>query len=163
MMDILMSETCWTHKKRNKNSKWHQVGLLFSTIKMMHGPVNTRFIKFGIFVYDSGLVAIAFSTQFREQLHVNIATLWLLRCFHLPVVFTYLFVYLKCFMHWICRRMRWTQRQSSRSKVSPHFIIRMCREKVRRKYRLESGLLIRSSVRREFSDPLSRVRRISVN
>jgi len=28
MMDILMSETCWTHKKW-KNSKWHQVGLLF--------------------------------------------------------------------------------------------------------------------------------------
>jgi hypothetical protein len=32
MMDILMSETCWAHKKWNKNSKWHQVGLLFSTI-----------------------------------------------------------------------------------------------------------------------------------
>jgi len=33
MMDIrVMSEACWAHKKRNKNSKWHQVGLLFSTI-----------------------------------------------------------------------------------------------------------------------------------
>jgi len=30
MMDILMSETCQAHKKWNKNSKWHQVGLLFS-------------------------------------------------------------------------------------------------------------------------------------
>jgi len=39
----------------------------------------------------------------------------------------------------------------------------MCREKVRRKYRLESGLFIRSSVRREFSDALSRVRLISGN
>ena len=29
MMDILMSETCWAHKKWNKISKWHQVGLLF--------------------------------------------------------------------------------------------------------------------------------------
>ena len=29
MMDILMSETCWEHKKWNKNSKWHQVGLSF--------------------------------------------------------------------------------------------------------------------------------------
>jgi len=28
-MDILMSETCWAHKMWNKNSKWHQVGLLF--------------------------------------------------------------------------------------------------------------------------------------
>jgi len=34
MMDILMSETCWAHKKWNKNSKWHQVDLLFST--MLH-------------------------------------------------------------------------------------------------------------------------------
>ena len=29
MMDILMSKTCWAHKKLNKNSKWHQVGPLF--------------------------------------------------------------------------------------------------------------------------------------
>ena len=43
MMDILMSETCWAHKKWNKNSKWHQVGLLFSTIILMHGPINIRF------------------------------------------------------------------------------------------------------------------------
>ena len=28
-MAILMSETCWVHKKWKKNSKWHQVGLLF--------------------------------------------------------------------------------------------------------------------------------------
>jgi len=27
-----MSETCWAHKEWNKNNKWHQVGLLFSTI-----------------------------------------------------------------------------------------------------------------------------------
>jgi len=31
MMDILMSETCWAHKNWNRNSKWQQVGLLFST------------------------------------------------------------------------------------------------------------------------------------
>jgi len=29
MLDILMFETCWAHKKWNKNSKRHQVGLLF--------------------------------------------------------------------------------------------------------------------------------------
>ena len=28
MMDILVSETCWAHKKWNKIAKWHQVGLL---------------------------------------------------------------------------------------------------------------------------------------
>ena len=42
MMDILMSETCWAHKKWNKNNKWRQVGLSFSTITMMHVPINIR-------------------------------------------------------------------------------------------------------------------------
>ena len=41
-MDILMSETCWAHKKWNKiaNDK-----LVFqsSPITMMHGPINIRF------------------------------------------------------------------------------------------------------------------------
>jgi len=44
MMDILMSATCWAHKKWNKNGKWLQVGLLFSAITMMHGPINISFI-----------------------------------------------------------------------------------------------------------------------
>jgi len=51
MMDMLMSETCWAHKKWNKNNKWHQVGLLFSTITMMHGPINIRtnlYLKFAM-------------------------------------------------------------------------------------------------------------------
>jgi len=41
MMDILMSETCWAHKKWNKNSKWHEVGLLFPTIYFLfvHGVI----------------------------------------------------------------------------------------------------------------------------
>ena len=41
ILDILMSETCWVHKK------WHQVGLLlfnyYST--MMHGPIKIRLKK----------------------------------------------------------------------------------------------------------------------
>ena len=44
MMDIFMSETFWAHKKWNKNSKRHQVGLLFSTITMVPVPINIRFI-----------------------------------------------------------------------------------------------------------------------
>ena len=36
MIDILMSETCWGHKKWNKNSKWHQVTLLFSAINTIN-------------------------------------------------------------------------------------------------------------------------------
>jgi len=47
MMDILMSERCWTHKKWNKVPS--DINLVFysSTITMMHGPINIRFtLKF---------------------------------------------------------------------------------------------------------------------
>jgi hypothetical protein len=42
MMDILMSETCWAHKKWNKTA--NDIKLVFypSTITMMHGPINIR-------------------------------------------------------------------------------------------------------------------------
>jgi len=41
MLDILMSETCWTHKKWNKISS--DIKLVFySTIKLMHGPINIK-------------------------------------------------------------------------------------------------------------------------
>ena len=45
MMDILMSETCWAYKKWNKIAS--DVKLVFnsSTITMMHGPINVRFLK----------------------------------------------------------------------------------------------------------------------
>ena len=40
MMDILISETCWAHKKWNKIA--NDIKLVFhsSTITMMHGPIN---------------------------------------------------------------------------------------------------------------------------
>ena len=42
-MDILMSETCWTHNKWNKIAS--DIKLLFNSpiIAMMHGPINIRF------------------------------------------------------------------------------------------------------------------------
>jgi hypothetical protein len=42
MTDILMSETCWPHKKWNKIAS--DINLVFysSTITMMHGPINIR-------------------------------------------------------------------------------------------------------------------------
>jgi len=43
MMDILMSETCWAHKKWNKTANDLKLVFLFSTITMMHGPINIRF------------------------------------------------------------------------------------------------------------------------
>ena len=40
MMDILMSETCWAHKKWNKIASDIKLVFYSSTIIMMHGPIN---------------------------------------------------------------------------------------------------------------------------
>ena len=40
MMDILMSETCWAHKKWNKITSDIKLVFYSSTITMMHGPIN---------------------------------------------------------------------------------------------------------------------------
>ena len=40
MMDILMSETCWAHKKWNKIASDIKLVFYSSTITMMHGPIN---------------------------------------------------------------------------------------------------------------------------
>jgi len=46
MMDILMSETCWVHKKWNKIASGIKLVFYSSTITMMHGPINIRLICF---------------------------------------------------------------------------------------------------------------------
>ena len=43
MMDILMSETCWAHKKSNKIARDIKLAFHSSTITMMNGPINIRF------------------------------------------------------------------------------------------------------------------------
>ena len=43
MMDILMSETCWIHKKWNKIASDIKLVFFSSTITMMHGPVDIRY------------------------------------------------------------------------------------------------------------------------
>ena len=43
MMDILMSETCWAHKKWNKIASDIKLVFYSSTITMMHGPINIKF------------------------------------------------------------------------------------------------------------------------
>jgi len=40
MMDILMSKTCWAHKKWNKIASDIKLVFYSSTITMMHGPIN---------------------------------------------------------------------------------------------------------------------------
>jgi len=43
MMDILMSETCWEHKKWNKIASDIKLVFYSSIITMMQGPINIRF------------------------------------------------------------------------------------------------------------------------
>jgi len=43
IMDILMSETCWAHKKWNKIASDIKLVFYSSIITMMHGPINIRF------------------------------------------------------------------------------------------------------------------------
>ena len=43
MMNILISETCWAHKKWNKIASDIKLVFYSSTITMMHGPINIRF------------------------------------------------------------------------------------------------------------------------
>ena len=43
MMDILMSETCWAHKKWNKIANDIKLVFYSSCITMIHGPINIRF------------------------------------------------------------------------------------------------------------------------
>ena len=45
MMDILVSETCWAHKKWKKIANDMKLVFYSSTITMMHGPINIGFIK----------------------------------------------------------------------------------------------------------------------
>jgi len=45
MMDILMSETCWAHKKWNKTASDIKVDFYSSTITMMRGPINIRYFN----------------------------------------------------------------------------------------------------------------------
>ena len=43
MMDILMSETCWAHKKWNKIASDIKLVFYSSAITMIHSPINIRF------------------------------------------------------------------------------------------------------------------------
>jgi len=42
MMDILMSKTCWAHKKWNKIESDIKLVFYSSTITMVHGPINIK-------------------------------------------------------------------------------------------------------------------------
>jgi len=62
MMDILISETCWAHKKWNKIASDIKLVFYSSTITMMHVPINIKFAveecmyKCSVNLYTVGLV-----------------------------------------------------------------------------------------------------------
>ena len=56
MMDILMSETCWAHKKWNKTASDIKLVFHSSTIAMMNGPINTRLRKAYFRIKDNSFV-----------------------------------------------------------------------------------------------------------
>ena len=94
VMDILMSETCWAHKKWYKNSKWHQVGILFSPITTMHGPINIRLSNVFLFmsvpdknfwnVEAPGCTRIEIVVAIEICFYANYPTSRSLRCTHIP-------------------------------------------------------------------------------
>ena len=59
-MDILMSETCWAHKKWNKIASDIKLFFYSSTSTMMHGPINIKKISYSL-TFSAVLVTFKFS------------------------------------------------------------------------------------------------------
>jgi len=55
MVDIWMSETCWAHKKWNKIASDIKLVFYSSTITVMHGPINIRWMCMLQFSSKTGL------------------------------------------------------------------------------------------------------------
>ena len=70
-MDILMSETCWAHKKWNKIASDIKLVFHSSTITMMHGPINIR-LNFCLIQVSDG--------EMKGTEIEGIAKLWVLFC-----------------------------------------------------------------------------------
>ena len=64
MMDILMPETCWAHKKWNKIASDIKLVFYSSTITMMHGPVNIRYKQIKL-CWQSRIMAV--TSQYTKQ------------------------------------------------------------------------------------------------
>jgi len=69
MMDILMSETCWVHKKWNKIASDIKLVFYSSTITMMHGPIN---IRWSVFITEAESVYCAVRTGPLNQIQFRL-------------------------------------------------------------------------------------------
>ena len=78
MMDILMSETCWTHKKWNKVANDIRLVFYSSNITMMHGPINIRYTS--VFVHKIlslklvSLTGIGLKTSHKQVAEPEVST-----------------------------------------------------------------------------------------
>jgi len=70
MTDILMCETCWAHKKWNKIANDIKLVFYSSTITMMHGPINMRFL-FSLFLISPSLFLSLIGSLFIRWLSVD--------------------------------------------------------------------------------------------
>ena len=68
-MDILMSETCWAHNNWNKITSDIKLVFHSSTIAMMHGPINIRFLKHVVWFPLSGGLTV--QTLFKSHLKID--------------------------------------------------------------------------------------------
>ena len=64
MIDILVSEICWAHKKWNKIASDIKLVFYSSTITLMHGSINIRFKKGSSYSQRLGHTDVQFTTQF---------------------------------------------------------------------------------------------------
>jgi hypothetical protein len=76
MMAILMSKTCWAHKKWNKIASDIKLVFYSSTITMMHGPINIinfccKHIYMG-FQTSGYLTQIICSCDRYLKIHINV-------------------------------------------------------------------------------------------
>ena len=83
MMDKLMSETCWAHKKWNKIANDIKLVFYSSTITMMHGPINIQVIKWCMILHLDKHCAFFWSSTIRVNKKRNtiltiINFLWIL-------------------------------------------------------------------------------------
>ena len=68
MMDILMSETCWAHKKWNKIASDIKLVFYSSTITMIQGPINIRGEpSFAVCLYAFVIKVCATSRRFGQR------------------------------------------------------------------------------------------------
>ena len=67
MMDILMSETCWAHKKWNKIASDIKLVFYSSTNTMMRGPINIRWKFYNTYVLSYRTIQIKRKLCFRKH------------------------------------------------------------------------------------------------